>query len=62
MVKHIKSRIAIDSSENNHKKLKDIPRGETFSHFGHNWVVLEHDDTNHTLVITKCERSKGNEV
>lgn len=53
MVKHIKSRIAIDTSDNTHKKLKDIPRGETFSHFGHSWVVLEHDDTNHTLVITK---------
>lgn len=53
MVKHIKSYIAIGSSENTHKKLKDIPRGETFSLFGHEWIVLEHDDTNHTLVLTK---------
>ncbi len=53
MVKHIKSRIEIDASENTHKKLKDIPRGETFSCFGHEWVILEHDKTEHTLVITK---------
>ena len=53
MVKYIKSRIAIGSAENTHKKLKDIPRGETFLCFGHEWIVLEHDNTNHTLVITK---------
>lgn len=50
MVKYIKSRIAI---ENTHKKLKDIPRGETFSCFGHEWIILEHDKTGHTLVLTK---------
>lgn len=53
MVKHIKSRITIGASENTHKKLKDIPRGETFSCFGHEWIVLEHDKTGHTLVLTK---------
>lgn len=53
MVKYIKSRIVIDGSENTHKKLKDIPRGETFSRFGHEWIVLEHDKTGHTLVLIK---------
>ena len=53
MVKYIKSRIAIGSAENTHKKLKDIPRGETFLCFGHEWIVLEHDKTGHTLVLTK---------
>lgn len=48
----IKCRI-LDVSENNHLKLKDIPRGETFRHFGHEWIVLEHDETNHTLVLSK---------
>lgn len=53
MVKYIKSRIAIGSAENTHKKLKDIPRGETFEYCGHEWIVLEHDGTNSTLVLTK---------
>ena len=53
MVKRIKSRITIGASENTHKKLKDIPRGETFSCFGHEWIILEHDKTGHTLVLTK---------
>lgn len=53
MVKYIKSRIAIDDSENTHKKLKDIPRGEKFSCFGHEWIILEHDKTGRTLVLTK---------
>ena len=52
MAKFIKCKI-LDVSENSHPKLKDIPRGETFWHFGHEWIVLEHDNTNHTLVITK---------
>lgn len=52
MAKFIKCKI-LDVSENNHPKLKDIPRGETFWHFGHEWIVLEHDKTSHTLVLTK---------
>lgn len=51
MVKHIKCRV--DASENTHKKLKDIPRGQTFSRFGHEWIILEHDDTQHTLILAK---------
>ena len=53
MVKHIKSRITIGASENTHKKLKDIPRGETFKHCGYEWIILEHDEKNRTLVLTK---------
>lgn len=51
MAKFIKCRIS-EGSENS-KKLKNITRGETFSHLGYEWIVLEHDNTNHTLVITK---------
>lgn len=49
MIKRIKCRIS-ESSESK-KKLKNIPRGETFSRFGHEWIVLEHDNTNRTLVL-----------
>lgn len=51
MVKHIKCRI-LEGSESK-KKLKDIPRGQTFEYLGREWIVLEHDDTHRTLVLTK---------
>lgn len=47
MPKHIKSKIV------NGKTLGDIPRGETFKHCGHEWIVLQHRTDNSTLVITK---------
>lgn len=50
MVKHIKCRIS-EASES--KKLKDIPRGKTFEYCGHDWIVLEHNSTNCTLVLAK---------
>lgn len=51
MAKFIKCRIS-EVSENS-DKLKYIPRGQTFEYCGHEWIVLEHDDTNHTLVLAK---------
>lgn len=50
MVKHIKCRI-LEASESK-KKLKDIPRGQMFEHCGREWIVLEHDNNNHTLVLS----------
>ena len=52
MIKHIKSRIDSTTTMNEKQKLKNIPRGETFSRFGREWIVLEHD-TNRTLVLAK---------
>lgn len=34
-------------------QLKDVKRGETFAHCGHNWIVLEHDETGHTLALSE---------
>lgn len=34
-------------------QLKDVKRGETFDHCGHNWIVLEHDETGHTLALSE---------
>lgn len=34
-------------------QLKDVKRGETFAHCGHNWIALEHDDTGHTLALSE---------
>ena len=34
-------------------KLKDIERGETFAFGDSEWLVLEHDDTGHTLALSK---------
>lgn len=51
MAKFIKCRIS-EVSENGNK-LKNIPRGQTFEYCGQEWIVLEHDNANHTLVLTK---------
>lgn len=50
MAKHIKCRI-LEALEIK-KKLKDIPRGQTFEYCGREWIVLEHDNNNHTLVLS----------
>lgn len=34
-------------------QLKEVKRGETFEHCGHKWIVLEHDDTGHTLALSE---------
>lgn len=51
MVKHIKCRIS-EGSESK-KKLKDIPRGQTFEYCGREWIVLEHQNVGSTLVLLK---------
>lgn len=51
MAKFIKCRISEDSESK--KKLKDISRGEIFEYCGREWIVLEHDNTNHTLALSK---------
>lgn len=51
MVKHIKCRIS-EGSESK-KKLKDIPRGQTFEYCGREWIVLEHQNVGRTLVMLK---------
>ena len=51
MAKFIKSRIS-EVSESR-KKLKDIPRGETFEYCGREWIVLEHQNVGSTLVLLK---------
>lgn len=34
-------------------KLRDIERGNTFEYRGNKWIVLEHDSTGHTLVLSE---------
>ena len=54
-LKHIKSRVVNKLATDMLPlvPLKNIKRGKIFTHCGHNWIVLEHDNAGNTLALSQ---------